>query len=160
MKKEIAIAITALMVATLVAPAVMAADVDYTVSVSSCNTVVTQIDTAFGSIIPGNSSELSPSIELNNTGSANCNVDAKFTTGTATDHGLVSGSNVIPALNFEIGTNNSEVPLNNDGSDKYLGVDNQVPANDFVNYDAKLAVPGAQAGGIYTGTVQLTFTAV
>lgn len=163
MENKIVIAMVALMVAALAAPMVMADDdVEYTVSVVTSNIVVAQVNTAFGELLAGASKELSPSLNLTNSGGAAADVDAKFTSTTATPstYGLVSGTDVIGGSNFQIGTDGNEVALNDAGSDIELGPYNQVPAGSSVDYDAILTVPGSQAVGSYTGNVRLTFTAV
>ena len=159
-KIAIVMAMTALMVAALAAPIVMAEDVEYTASVVTSNIVVAQMNTAFGDLLAGASNELSPSLNLTNSGGAAADVDAKFTTNVGGLFGLVSGTDVIGGSNFEIGTDGNEAALNDVGSDTALGPNNQVPAGSSVNYDAILTVPGSQAVGSYTGNVRLTFTAV
>ena len=159
-KIAIVMAMAALMVAALAAPMVMADNVQYTVSVVTSDIVVTQMDTAFGELLAGASNELSPSLNLTNSGGAAADVDAKFTTNVTGFFGLVSGANVIGASNFSIGTDGNETALNNAGTDTALGASNQIPAGSSVDYDAILTVPGSQAVGSYTGNVRLTFTAV
>jgi hypothetical protein len=159
-KIAIVMAMTALMVAALAAPIVMADDVEYTVSVVTSDMVVAPINTAFGDLLAGASKELSSSLNLTNSGGAAADVDAKFTTNVSGLYGLVSGTDVIGAGNFSIGTDGNEDALNDAGSDTALGLNNQVPAGSSVYYDAILTVPASQAVGSYTGNVRLTFTAV
>lgn len=148
------------MVAALAAPGVMAADVSYTASVVTSDVIVTPVNTAFGGLLAGTSKEITGSLTLANSGGANANVDAKFTTNDGTTYGLTSTSNVIGGSNFQIGTDGNEVTLNDAGTDAVLGSSNQVPASGSASYDAILDVPSEQAAGDYTGNVQLTFTAV
>lgn len=162
MKNKIAIvmAMTALMVAALAAPMVMAADEEYTVSVVTSDIVVAPIDKEFGDLLAGASNELSPSLNLTNNGGAAADVDAKFTTNVSGFHGLVNATDVIGAGNFSIGTDGNEMALNNDGSDQPLGINNRVLAGKTISYDAILDVPTGQMVGSYSGNVRLTFTAV
>lgn len=159
-KIAIVMAMAALMVAALAAPIVMAGDVEYTASVVTSDIVVIPMNKAFGDLLAGASKELSPSLNLTNNGGAAADVDAKFTTNVTGFFGLVSGTDVIGAGNFSIGTDGDETALNNAGSDTALGLNNRVPAGSSVDYDAILTVPVSQAVGSYAGNVRLTFTAV
>ena len=163
MENKLAIAIVALMVAALAAPAVMA-DVTYTASVVTSSVTVTPANTAFGDLLAGNSKEITGSLTLDNSGAAAADVDAKFTTndGEATPiYGLTTASNdVIGGSNFQIGTNGNEITLNDAGTNIQLTASNRVPASGSASYDAILNVPSGQAAGVYSGNVQLTFTAV
>ena len=161
MENKLVIAIAALMVVALAAPVVMAAEVSYTASVvTSSVTVTTPGGTAFGNLLAGTTNEITNSLTLTNGGGAAADVDAKFIGNVSGLHGLISGTNVIGAGNFSLGTNENETALINDGTNIALGVNNRVPASGSVDYDAILAVPAGQAVASYTGTVQLTFTAV
>lgn len=161
MENKLAIAIAALMMVALAAPAVMAADVSYTASVVTSDVVVTQVGTAFGDLLAGTSKEITGSLTLTNNGGAAADVDAKFTTPTGgSTYGLISVADVIGGSNFQIGTDGNEITLNDAGTDTALGINNQVPASGSASYDAILAVPASQAVGNYAGTVQLTFTTV
>ena len=161
MKNKITIAIVALMVAALVAPGVMAADVSYSASVVTSDVIVTPLNTAFGDLLAGTSKEITNSLTLANSGGADADVDAKFTTPTGgPTYGLDSGTNVIGGSNFKIGTDGNEVTLKDAGTDIALGSNNQVPADGSASYDAILDVPSGQTPGVYSGIVQLTFTAV
>ncbi|MCK5217324.1 MAG: hypothetical protein KAJ93_06030 [Methanosarcinales archaeon] len=166
MENKLVIAIVALMVAALAAPAVMAATVNYEASVvTSSVTVTTPGGTTFGDLLAGTTdNEITGSLTLANNGGADAIVDAKFTTndGEATPtYGLTTTSNnVIGGNHFKIGTDGYEFALSYEDSDTALGSDNQVPAGESVSYNAILDVPSGQAPGIYSGTVQLTFTAV
>lgn len=160
MNNKLAIAIVAVMVAALAAPAVMAADVVYSASVgSAANVVVDFSNSSFGSVSAGSTYTIDPSITLTNSGNAIGTVDAEFTTNlSATEHGMVSGSSVILAEHLTI----DEEPLNNDGTPDTLS---QVPAHSggtdgTVSYVAELYVPVGQAPVSYTGNVQLTFGTV
>ena len=161
MENKIVIAMAALMVAALAAPAVMAYDADYSATVTgTANVGVTLTNGTFGDVSAGTGTEITNSLKLNNTGNAVADVSAKFTTNVSGNYGLVNASNVIGANNFKIGTDGNETALDPGGTDKPLGIDNQVPALQIRNYDAKLNVPVGQALGSYSGTVRLTFTSV
>lgn len=160
MENKLVIAIAALMVIALAAPVVMAADVDYTANVVTSSITVTTNNAAFGNLLAGTTNEITNSLTLTNGGGAAADVDAKFIGNVSGLHGLISGTNVIGAGNFSLGTNGNETALINDGTNIALGVNNQVPASGSVDYDAILAVPAGQAVASYTGNVQLTFTAV
>jgi hypothetical protein len=160
MENKLVIAIAALMVVALAAPVVMAADVSYTASVVTSDVTVTTNSAAFGDLLAGTSKEITGSLTLANTGGAAADVDAKLIDNVSGLHGLISGTNVIGAGNFSLGTNENETALINDGTNIALGVNNRVPASGSVDYDAILTVPAGQAVASYTGTVQLTFTAV
>ena len=160
MNNKLAIAIVALMVAAVVAPGVMADDVSYTATVgSAANVVVSSSDSAFGAVSAGTAYTKSPSITLTNSGNAIGTVVAEFTTSVSpTEHGMVSGSEVILAEHLTI----DGQALNNDGTTDTL---TSVPAHDGINdgivsYDAVLTVPVGQTSAIYTGNVQLTFGTV
>jgi len=158
MKNKITIAIVALMVTVLAAPLVMAADVSYTANVGSTANVVVDpsSDSSFGSVSAGSTHEKENSIILKNSGNVVGTVDAQFTTNrSASEHGMVSESDVILADNLTI---DGEIMQNNGDSVSL----NSVPAHDgtidgTVIYNATLTVPVGQTPGIYTGNVQLTF---
>ena len=164
MENKITIAIVALMVAALAAPVVMADNVNYQANVmSGQNTAVTTNagGNDFGDVTPGSAdNENVGSLTLTNSGNANANVNAKFTTSVVADYGLVSGTDVIGGSNFQIGINGFELALNDvDVADPGIALTgSEVPADDAVDYDAILDVPAGQASGLYTGTVQLTFS--
>ena len=159
MEKKIAIALAALMVAALAAPAVMAATVDYSATVTGGqNTAIDGTPNgAFGSVKTGSildANVIANSVTLNNTGTDAAIVNAKFTTSVGGIYGLNSTINVIGGSNFTLG--NSSFPmLSNANVDTQL---DGVPAEATVVYHAKLQVPAGQALGSYTGTVQLTFS--
>jgi len=163
MENKMAIAIVALMVVALAAPAAMALnDVTYSATVGSGqSTSVTASDGAFGNVNAGSDFDdnvKTNSITCQNVGNAAASVAAKFTSSVTADtapYGLVSGSELISASNFQLGDTNFNT-LNNDGSDVTLT--DGVPAASIVTYDAKLQVPSGQAAGSYSGTVQLTFS--
>jgi len=158
-KITIAIAIVALMVAALAAPAVLA-DVDYTVSVVTSEVYVDIIYADFGDLLAGGNNLIEDSLNLTNSGGAAAAVTAEFTTNnTANVYGLITASDyVIPAASVTI----DEQTMSNLGDPVSL---NQVPAHSEgtdgqVLYDAELTVPSPQATGDYTGNVLLIFTAV
>ncbi len=163
MDKKIGIAMAALMVAALVAPAVMAQEnVGYSASVSGTATVaVTITDNTFGDVPAGTTASITPSLNLNNTGNAAADVNARFTTNVSGLYGLVNASNVIGGTNFSIGRNGTTlVPLNDDNTNPPLGPLNRVPASTAIDYNAALFVPVGTLLGSYSGNVQLTFTNV
>jgi hypothetical protein len=161
MENKLAIAIAALMVAALAAPAVMADDVEYSATVTgAANVAVTLTNVTFGDVSAGTEKEITNSLKLNNTGNAAADVSAKFITNVSNNFGLLNASNVIDAEHFKIGTNGNEIPLYNNGTARPLGPTNQVPASQIKNYDAKLFVPVGQALGSYSGDVQLIITSV
>lgn len=143
MNKKIGIVMAALMMAALVMPAVMAADVTYTASVlGGQNTAITSSDGAFGSIIQGNSKSIASSVVLSNTGDATAVV-------TASSVGLTGP-----------GTTMTNLVLTKD-STNYAVVPSVALAN-LVNgytatYGATLTVPALQTAGSYSGTVALVF---
>lgn len=166
MENKLAIAIVALMVAALAAPAVMADEVGYSATVGvGQNTAVTNIaDALFEDVAAGSiGNKITNSLGLTNTGNVAANVNAKFTTTTATPgtYGLVSEPNVIGGSNFKIGMEGVEIGLN-DAEDTTSGIaltDSEIPATSVeVFYNAILDVPAGQIDGTYTGTVQLTFS--
>lgn len=162
MNKKIAIALTALMVAALAAPVVMADVVPYSASVTGGqSTSVTTSNGAFGSVKTGSGFDtnvITASINCTNVGTDAASVAAKFITSVVTDtapYGLVNSTNVIGGSNFMLG-NATFNALNDGGTDVTLT--DGVPAEATVAYHAKLQVPAGQALGSYTGTVQLTFS--
>ena len=164
MENKLAITIVALMVAALAAPAVMADNVNYEANVISGQNTAVTINPGgnnFGDVTPGSvDNENVDSLTLTNSGNADANVHAKFTTANATSvYGLVSAPNAIPGNKFKIGINEAELALNDgDVADPGIAlIGSEVPANDAVNYDVILDVPAGQVSGLYTGTVQLTF---
>lgn len=164
MKNKITIAIVALMVAALVAPGVMAADVGYSATVvSGQNTaVVLPTDGAFEDVSTGtdfDANVILNSVTLNNTGTDAASVAAKFTTSFEGTYGLTKGTPttaVISGDNFQLGDENFDA-LDPDGNPVTLT--NGVPALTTVTYDAKLRVPVGQELGAYdTGNVLLIFS--
>jgi hypothetical protein len=158
MNKKIAIAMAALMVAALAAPAVIADTASYSATVQSGQSTTTTTNSgAFGNIVKGNSKTLTSSLTLNNVGDVAATVNAKFTTFASGTYGLTNGTNVIGGSNFTLGKTGSLIALSNANTDTSLTPANNVPAAGSVNYDANLNVPGTQAAAAYSGTVQLTF---
>ena len=159
MEKKIAIALAALMIAALVAPAVMADNVPYSATVTGGqSTTVTTSNGAFGSVKTGSGFDtnvITASINCTNVGTDAASVDAKFISNSGTTYGLVNGTNVIGGSNFQLG-NATFNALNDGGTD--VSLTDGVPAEANVAYHAKLQVPAGQALGSYTGTVQLTFS--
>ena len=118
----------------------------------------------FGSLQKGESSTLSNSLVLTNTGGATAKVEAKLIPFVGTIHGLVNDNlpapnKVIAASNFKLGTTGNEVPLLNSGADMDLGNINYVPASGAKNYNAILSIPGGQLAETYGGVVELIISA-
>lgn len=129
--------------------------VSYTATVTSGqNTVIQSSNGAFGTILRGSSATISPSVVLSNTGDAPARVEARFTDSIGTTFGLISGANMLPASNFQLGPTGSLVALMDAGTDVQVVT---VPVG-TLNLDAKLTVPAGQAPGAYSGNVILTFS--
>jgi hypothetical protein len=163
MENKIVIAIATLMVVALAAPVVMAVgEVEYSATVGSGqNTAVTIIDAGFGTVTAGSTgNEIGGSLTLTKTGNVAASVSAAFTTVVDSIYGLTDSTNVyvIGGSNFKIGVDTKEAALDDTVTPTALGLDNNVPANGAVNYDAILDVPAGQYATAYAGTVQLTFS--
>ncbi len=115
----------------------------------------------FGSLQKGESSTLSNSLVLTNTGGATAKVEASFIPDVEGVYGLVNVpmNKVIPASNLELGTTDNEVALLDTGADKDLGVLNYVPASDTRNYNAIQTIPAGQSPDVYTGLIDITISA-
>ena len=161
MENKLAITIVALMVAALAAPAVMAFD-PYTATVVSSQSTTVEVGAgglAFNDMLQGADKTLTSSLNLTNNGGWPAAVSAGFTTNDGTNWGLFDDSVVLPGNNFSLGTSGNLKPLNYDAADAVdLTASNNVPANNFVLYDAKLTVLSTQTLGTYSGTVELAFT--
>ena len=165
-KKGIAIGLAVVMISMIAAYAVpmVGAEV-YTATVSAygMDITVTANDLTFGTTQKGAASTITDSLTITNAGDKKATVEAKFTTQKSGggDFGLTNGEdvNVIPASNFEIG--NHLGALNNDGSAKALGANNDIGKYKTVKYNAKLTVPNVESipAADYSGTVELIFTA-
>ena len=119
------------------------------------DTSITRVNGAFGLIKRGESKLLNPSVYLVNNGCVDANVEARFTTNYKGLFGLLSGTHVLEAKQFEMGPSGGTlVPLSNAGTDVLVAV---APVGSS-NLDAKLTVPSDQATGAYAGTVVLTFS--
>lgn len=158
MENKLAITIVALMVAALAAPAVMAGPVDYSATViTGQNTAVENPSGAFNNVLAGSGfsvNQIANSFTLNNSGTGDAIVNAKFLNSSDSIYGLTSASDVIGGSNFTLG-NTTDIALSNSDSDTQL---DGVPAGTTLIYKAQLKVPAGQALGSYTGTVQLTFS--
>ena len=161
MKNKITIAIVALMVAALAAPAVMAADVSYTASVGSTSNVVVDpsSNSTFGPVLAGTTYEKENSIILKNSGNVVGTVTAGFTTtyGTIPTYGMaeLDTSIGIPADKLTI---DGQIMQTNGNSVSLTSVPAHDGTNDgTVSYGAVLTVPTGQTPGEYTGNVLLTF---
>jgi len=163
MNNKLAIAIVALMVAVLAAPAVMGDDVDYIATVTSgqSTSITGTPNGAFNAVdSPSNFTDnvISDSITCENVGNADASVNAKFITNVSGSYGLTTtADDLIDGSNFELGNSSSGfTALTDNGDEVPLGYG--VPAMSSVNYDARLKVDSGQAAGEYTGTVQLIFS--
>ncbi len=112
---------------------------------------------SFGTILVGQSKIINNSVTLNNTGDVNATVDAKFNDSMCGVYGLVSGSNVLNATNFNLrkAPSGSWTALNNSGADVRVAIASGYGAITIL--DARLYVPSGQPAGAYNGTVVLTF---
>jgi predicted Rdx family selenoprotein len=120
------------------------------------NTFIQSSDGAFGSVPRGGSATISPSVVLNNTGDAAATVEARFADDIGGLFGLISGTNVLAASNFEMGpTGGSLVALSDSGADVEVAT---APGGITTDLDAKLSVPSDQPPGDYAGTVILMFS--
>lgn len=149
MENKMAIAIVALMVAALAAPAVMAdAGVGYSANVKSGQTISAELnDGTFDDVLQGGTSTITNSLNLTNLGDWPGLVEvygANFTSGEYT----------MPIGSLEINqtiTTTAEDLVTLDAAGGEL---------DSVTYDAALTVPSDQAVGMYTTTVNLVFSNV
>jgi hypothetical protein len=164
-KKGIAIGLAAVMISMIAAcavPMVGAETEEYTATVTAhgMEITVTANDVAFGTIEKGADSTITNSLTITNAGDKKATVEAKFITDVDGVYGLTNTTvdSVIPASNFEIATH--LVALNNDGSPKPLGANNDIPRYGSADYDAKLTVPNVESipADDYSGTVELIFT--
>jgi len=116
----------------------------------------------FGALQKGESSTLSDSLVLTNTGDVIAKVEAKLIPSVGGVHGLVNVAmdEVIPAINLELGTAGKEVALLDTGADMDLGEDNYVPAGGGTkSYNAIQTIPAGQPADTYGGLVELTISA-
>ncbi len=165
-KKGIAIGLVAVMISMIAAcavPMVGADTKDYTATVSAygMEITVTANDLTFGTIQKGaDSTVITDSLTITNTGDKKATVEAKFNTNVGGVYGLTNttGDSVIPASNFEIGEH--LVALYDDGTAKALNTNNNIGKYKTVGYDAKLTVPNVESipEDDYSGTVELIFT--
>jgi len=157
MKKTMVVAIFVIAMATVAMPS-FAANVGYNATVAGGqNTFVVATNGSFGTILVGQSKIINNSVTLNNSGDVNATVDARFNDNLFGVYGLVSGSNLLNASNFDLGTASigNWTALNNTGTDVRVAI---APGYGTITIlDAMLYVPPSQPGGSYTGTVVLTF---
>ena len=105
-----------------------------------------------------------PSFGLNNTGSMNATVEAKFISKNATGvYGLVNSTTgyAIPGTAFglkAVDLGGSETWLREDGNNTIIPPEIP-PGSVCYDYNASLIVPPHTPPGIYKGTIQLTFSA-
>lgn len=158
--KKILVALAVMMVAAaMAAPAAMGANPTYEATVlSGQNTVVTVLDHTFGNGKAGDTLNISDSLNLSNTGNDDATVAANITAHVGADYGLKSvWDDIIPGDNLLLGTTGNLTALNKvlAVGGVALGVNNKVPANDFVRYDARLNIPAGQNATAYSGTVEI-----
>lgn len=181
--KKIAVVLAVMMVAVaMAAPAAMGDEAAYTATVTGQqNTVIAVGPTAFPAKLAGETTTISDSLTLTNSGNENASVKAKFTTDcdddddpAESDFGLddTQGSgvatNCIAASNFKmgdtIGTPATMIALKNDGTDATIssGNDaNKVPkavggTPGEIKYDVQLDIPAGQAADDYYGSVEIS----
>ncbi len=120
------------------------------------NTFIQSSNGAFGTILAGQSGTISPSVVLNNTGTVNATVDAKFADSQGGIYGLISGSNVLPGTQFSLKktADPAWIPLAATDTDTRVGI---APYGRETMFDAMLNAPATQPAGTYSGTVVLTF---
>jgi hypothetical protein len=82
-------------------------------------------------------------------------VEARFDDKIGGVFGIISGTNVLPAGNFQLGPTGTLTALSDSGTD--VQVATAAPAV-TTSLDAKLSVPSAQPSGLYAGNVILTFS--
>ena len=153
--KEMNKTIVALIAFTCIITGAMADTATYTVTIyEGQNTTLTINAAAFGDITRGSIGEINNSLTFVNDGDIDAVVDAMFTTSVNGTFGMNRLSNVIPADRFSLGPNESEIPLTNDGSSKYIST---VFANTTVEYDAILSVPADAVSGAYSGDVKVVY---
>jgi hypothetical protein len=133
--------------------------IGYSATVTSGqNTVIQSSNGDFGSIGQSGSVPITGSVVLANTGSTPAKVEARFATSSGSNFGLISGTDVIPAINFKMGPSESAeslVHLDTGGEDVEVGV---VPMGGTLSLDAELTVPSTQSPGVYLGYVILTYS--
>jgi hypothetical protein len=181
MTKKILVASAVMMVvAAMAAPAAMGDEAAYTATVTGQqNTVITVGPTAFPPKLAGETTTISDSLTLTNSGNEDASVKAKFTTdcdegGAVTDdfgldnNNAGAGSECIAASNFAmgdtIGTPATMIALKNDGTDATIsnGADaNKVPkavggTPGEIKYDVQLDIPAGQAADNYYGSVEIS----
>jgi hypothetical protein len=120
------------------------------VTVSAFDVSIDINETDFGEVLPGHEKEIH-SFDVINAGIIDALVEARFTTDENGIYGLTGGS-VIGAENFML----CRVPLNNDGTDKYILTTTRAPIITMVH--AELFVPIGQPDAVYSGTIELTIS--
>jgi hypothetical protein len=118
------------------------------------NTVIQSSSGAFGSLSQGGVGSITDSVVLSNTGSGSAKVEARFEDSTGSLFGLISGSNVLPASDFQLGPTGSLVSLKIDGTDVEVAT---APVG-TTHLNARLSIPSLQPYGSYAGRVILTFS--
>ena len=159
-RKKIAVALAAALVVAIFAAGAVSmvgaqlppVPIDFTVTVSGIDVSIAVVDTSFGAMLPGYTKDLTPSFRITNVGDLDAKVDAAFTTEEEGTYGFTGGS-VINATYFKI----NNVALNDDGSDTQVTTASK---EDTTDYNTELAVPAEQEAAAYTGTVELTFSAI
>ena len=155
--KKIAVGLAAALVVAIFAAGAVSMvgaqlPIEYTVKVSGINVSIDVLNTSFGEMLPGSTRSLTPSFNLTNDGLLDARVDAAFITYEGTTYGFTGGS-VIPAKQLRVNT----IALNDDGTD--VRVDD-AEAGKTTEYNTELNVPALQEAADYSGTVELTFSAI
>ena len=149
MENKLVIAIVALMVAALVAPGVMADTVEYSANVKAGQSISAILnDGTFEDVLQGDSSTITGSLTLTNTGDS---------TGLVQVSGVdfTSGGNIMPIGSLAINSQTITTSLVD-----LVTLDEAGGSTPSVTYDAALNVPGGQAVGLYSTTVTLEFSNV
>ncbi len=118
------------------------------------NTYVQSTNSSFSLLLKGRSRTINNSIILNNTGDLSAKVEARFSDSAGDVYGLLNGTNVLNATNFNLGLSGALMPLNITGANVQVAV---VPPG-VTALNAMLSVPFDQPSGDYSGTVILTFS--
>ena len=136
-------------------------DHTYTATVQGVsNIVITELDTAFGTCVPGSScTQITDSLNVQNQGNtaptAGLNGTFLSTNGTIYGLNLTTGADCIAGDNFDL----NGVTFTDDGTAVQVIAAGSLTAGYDANWTADLSVPAGQASGSYSGTIRLTWTA-
>ena len=134
--------------------------VDFSVTVNAIqNTQLTNVDSTFESALAGSDftdNVISVAFSLENTGSLNAIISAKFTTDYGGTYGLINDTTAIGGSNFKIGNESFDTMLDNGN---LVQLTDGVPGSGGQkNYGVQLKIPAAQDALLYTGIIELTFS--